>query len=213
MLALAALLFGIGLPETYQREILRRRAKRRGLPALNLAPARSGVTLVEMFRATVLTPFKMFFIEPVVIVITLYLGFNFGIIFSFFISVPVVLHLTYNFSVQHAGLAFISAIVGALLAAFTAVIIDRLAVPRVTKKNLSPLVAIEYRLVPAMIGGIFITTSLFWIAWTASPKFMSPVPISGTGLYVWGNMLVLVSPFTSPTHIPPLVIARTTSCY
>ena len=44
-----------------------------------------------------------------------------------------------------------------------------------------------------MIGGSGVLASLFWIGWTADPKFNSLSPIFGTLLYVWGNMSVLIS--------------------
>ena len=193
MLALAALLFGTGLPETYQREILRTRSKRHNLP-LRLAKAESGITLSEMSVVTIVTPLKMLVTEPLVIGISLYVGFNFAIIFSFFISIPVVLSSVYNFSIQQVGLAFIAAILGALLAALTTILIDRFAYPRALKKSHDGMVAIEYRLYPAMIGGIGIIASLFWIGWTASPKIHWASPVIGTLLYVWGNLSVLVRP-------------------
>lgn len=192
MIALGVYLFGIGMPETYPREIIRRRANRRNLPIPNLAPALSGVTLGECVRTTVITPTKMLFSELLVIGITIYLGFNFAIIFSFFISIPVVLNLTYGFTVQQAGLAFIAAIGGSLFAVFSAIIVDRLVYSRLLKKSHDGMVGIEYRLFPAMYGGLMITTSLFWIAWTAKPTFSHVSPIMGTFLYVWGNQSVLV---------------------
>lgn len=79
------------------REILRRRAKRTGTP-INLMKAQSGVTLKEMSIVTLFSPFKMLATEPLVILLSLYVGFIFATIFQFFISVPVVLNLTYMFT-------------------------------------------------------------------------------------------------------------------
>lgn len=209
MIALGAFLLGVGLPETYTREILRSRARRRGLPPPKLAPAGSGVTLQECIQVTVITPAQMLFSEILVILIAIYLGFNFAIIFSFFISVPVVLNLTYNFTPQQAGLAFIAAIGGSLFAAGTAIIVDRVTFPRYMKRSMDGVVPVEYRLFPAMYGGIMITTSLFWIAWTASPKYSYVSPIMGTFLYVWGNQSVLVSArprFSEPCRLAGVII-------
>lgn len=193
LLALAAYLLGIGIPETYPRAIMTRRAKRRGLPPPKLMEAGSGVTLKDMVQVTFLTPLKMLRTEPIVAGASLYLGFDFAVIFSFFISIPVVLESTYGFDIQQVGLAFIAAIVGSFLAAATSVSIDRLMYPKLLKKSHNGMVDVEYRLYPAMIGGFGITISLFWIAWTASPVIRWPSPVFGTLLYVWGNMSVLVS--------------------
>ncbi len=118
------------MPETYPREIQRRRAKRTGMD-LHLFPAESGVTLKEMSIVTILDPIKMLFTEPIVIGLSLYVAFIFGTIFQFFISIPAVLGATYNFTGQQAGIAFTSAITGALLAAATADLIDRLTTPHI----------------------------------------------------------------------------------
>ncbi|MCJ1250525.1 hypothetical protein MMC30_007753 [Trapelia coarctata] len=193
MLALAAYLLGIGMPETYPRHVLRLRAKRFGLSPPKLLAAGSGTTLKAMFKITVFTPVQMLFAEPVVVLVWLYLGFNFAVIFAFFIAVPAVLQGVYGFSIQQVGLAFIAAIVGSMLASATSIIMDRLTAPSAIKRSHTGMVDIEYRLYPAMIGGVAITASLFWIGWTASPSIRWPSPVIGTLLYVWGNQSVLSS--------------------
>lgn len=192
MLALAAYLFGIGAPETYPRAIMRARAKRLGQTP-NIKPAQSGATISEMIQVTVIDPVKMFFTEPIVMLSTILLGFNFAVVFQWFISVPVVLHLVYGFSVQQAGLAFIAAIVGALLAALMSIMIDRIVSPRQYQNSNNGPIRFEYRLWPAMIGVFFVMASLFWIGWTASPTISWQSPVIGTMLFVWGNLSIVVS--------------------
>ena len=170
---------------------MRRRAKLNG-QSDQMMEAASGVTLGAMLQITLFTPMKMLLAEPIVILVTLYLGFNFAVIFQFFITVPAVLEGVYGFEVQHVGIAFVAAIVGALLAASTCIIIDRLTWPKQMGKSTDGMVAVEYRLYPAMIGGFLITASLFWIGWTAGTVSW-PSPVLGTMLYVWGNLMVLVS--------------------
>lgn len=192
MLALAAYLLGLGIPETYNRTLLRRRAARLSLP-INLLQAQSGVTLGDMAQVTLFTPARMLFREPVAAVITVYVAFNFAVLFQWFIAVPAVLHLVYDFTIQQVGLAFISAIVGSLLAALTSIMLETIVSARLSKSSPNGIVDIEYRLLPAMIGGFAITASLFWVGWTAKPEISWVSPILGTGLYVWGSMSVLVS--------------------
>lgn len=81
MVAFAAYLLGIGVPETYPREILRMRARRAGSD-INLPKAESGVTLGEMAQTTLFTPLAMAVSEPLVIMITLYLSLNFAVLFQ-----------------------------------------------------------------------------------------------------------------------------------
>lgn len=192
MIALAACLLAIGTPETYGREILRARARRNGTN-LKLARAESGETLGEMFKITVIDPLVMLVSEPIVIFTSLYLGLNFAVVFQFFLTVPAVLEMVYGFSVQRAGLAFIAAIGGVILAAFTSILLERLAEPKVSTGGMTVMPSIEKRLFPAMVGSFGIFASLFWIGFTASPMVSYYSPIFGTALYVWGNASVLVS--------------------
>lgn len=181
------------MPETYNRSLLRRRAARLSLPPPKLLSAQSGVTLNDMTHVTFITPLKMLFTEPIVAILSVYLAFNFAVLFQWFISVPAVLHLVYNFSVQQAGLAFIAAFLGSFLAAVTAVVIDQLTTAQMLKKHGDDRIPLEYRLFPAMVGGFIMTASLFWIGWTAKPAISFASPIVGTVFYTWGSMLALVS--------------------
>ncbi|KAL9635504.1 MAG: hypothetical protein Q9164_003410, partial [Protoblastenia rupestris] len=178
------------MPETYPREIQRRRAKRTGVQ-LTLAPAQSGLTFKQMAIITFFTPLRMLVTEPIVIALALYVGFIFAVIFQFFVSIPAVLTMTYMFTVQQVGIAFISAIVGVLLAAATSAIFDRLSVSRHAKTQHDGKIPEEHTMLPGMLGGLLITASLFWIGWTASPKMHFMIPIIGTLVFIWGSALVL----------------------
>ncbi|KAL8939995.1 MAG: hypothetical protein Q9216_003047 [Gyalolechia sp. 2 TL-2023] len=172
IISVGAYLLGIGVPETYPREILRSRA-RHGGHEINLAEAESGVTLGEMAQTTLLTPLVMAFSEPVVILVTLSLSLNFAVLF------------------QWAGLAFIAAIVGALASAVTSSLIESITNRRSGCSYTTSMAPIEYRLIPAMVGSVGMVGSLFWIGFTATPSFHYLVPITGTGAYVWSSMSVL----------------------
>ncbi|KAJ4264190.1 hypothetical protein NW762_005384 [Fusarium torreyae] len=188
MFATMTFAFGSFMPETYNREILRTRI-RYNRSGIKLPCAQSGVTLQEMAHITVLTPIKMLFTEPLVIFISLYLGLNFAVLFQWFISVPAALNATYGFNVKQAGLAFLSAIVGVVLALLTSSLVEAL----LSRQVKAEMHAIEKRLVPAMLGSLLTAGSLFWVAFTATPHIHYLAPIAGTGVYVWGNAMVLIS--------------------
>lgn len=188
---LATFLVGIGMEETYAREIVRTRAKRAGRPH-NLPKAQSGVTLFEMTKVTVIDPLIMLVSEPIVIMSSLLLGANFGFLFQWFISVPVALESTYGFTVQRVGLAFISALIGTLCALVMTVVLDMFSYTHGVNKKMGMMPNIEYRLYPAMIGAPLMMAALFWVANTAKPSVNYIVPIAGTAVYVWGSMSVLI---------------------
>jgi DHA1 family multidrug resistance protein-like MFS transporter len=159
----AALLLVIGMPESYQREIPRRRARQAGKP-IHQDPAQSGVTISQMIRITVLDPVRILFTEPIVALTSVMLIFNFAVVFQWFITVPAVLSTVYGFDLERVGLAFITAIVGALLAAVCNIAIEQISTGMLMKhRGMSMAQTLEYRLVPAMIGQFLATASLFWI--------------------------------------------------
>jgi DHA1 family multidrug resistance protein-like MFS transporter len=181
---------GVGMPETYGREILRRRSKARGLAPPNLPLAESGVTIAQMTTITVINPLKQLALEPIVAMISFTLALNWAVTFQWFITVPIVLQTVYKFTPQQAGLAMISAIGGTSLAALFTIGIEQ----AIAKSCKTPM-AIEKRLIPAMYGSVLIAGSLFWIGWTADPKFHYLSPIFGTAVFIWGGVSVLVSTF------------------
>lgn len=191
ILGLGVYLFGIAQPDTYPREIQRRRAKRNGTP-LKLLDAQSGVTLQDMTVVTLLVPLKMLVTEPIVIALSLEVGFIFAVTFQWFIAIPAVLETTYGFTVQQVGIAFSAAILGASLSTAMSTAID-ISVPHWCTRNHDGTVPEEYRMLPALIGGPLVMTSLFWIGWTASPSIHYLSPIFGTAVYVWGAQSVIVS--------------------
>jgi MFS family permease len=163
MIIAAVLLFGIGMSETYQREIPRRRARRAGRK-IQQEPAQSGVTASQMARVTILDPVRMLFTDPIVGLISVVLIFNFAIVFQWFATVPAVLASVYGFDLEHIGLAFTTAIVGAILAAACNIAIEQISTGRLMKQHrITMAQSLEYRLVPAMIGQFLVTGSLFWI--------------------------------------------------
>ncbi|KAL8811775.1 MAG: hypothetical protein Q9200_001541 [Gallowayella weberi] len=192
MIAFAAYLFGIGVPETYPREILRFRARRLGHD-IQLAKAESGATLIEMAQTTLITPLSMAVSEPVVIMVTFYLALNFAILFQWFIAVPAVLALTYNFTLDQVGLAFIAAVVGAMVSAMTSSLSEKMTNRWNGCTDMASMAPLEYRLVPAMFGSIGMVGSLFWIGFTAKASINCTVPIIGTGVYVWASMSILTA--------------------
>ena len=206
MLGLGAYFIGLGMPETYAREIVRSRARRHGMSHHQLSKAESGVTLREMAQITFFTPLKMLISEPLVILISLYLSFNFALLFQWFITVPAALQSVYGFTLQQAGLAFVAAAVGVVLAAVVVVVLDRILAPRAVRKSkVTMRMEIEYRLYPAMIGAFLMFASLFWVGFTVKPSVNWPSPVLGTMLYVFGSALVLVS-LTRLFHTSALIL-------
>ena len=154
-------LFGIGMSESYQREIPRRRAKRQGR-TLQQDPPLSGATFGEIFKVTVMDPMIGVFIDPVFMMTTFILLFNFAVVMQFIITVPVALGGA-GFTITQIGLAFTTVFAGTALAALIVIMMDQVVTGMLSKRSVPSFATIEYRLIPSMIGTLLVTASLFWI--------------------------------------------------
>ena len=112
-------------------------------------------------------PMIAVFTDPVTMLSTFFLAFNFAVVLQFFITVPVALGskppVGAGFSLVQVGEAFTSAIVRSVAAALVVIVLDQIASGMLSKKGTPTFVTIEYRLIPAMIGPILVTAALFWI--------------------------------------------------
>lgn len=190
LFSLAAFLISIGAPETYGRKILRAQAKRK--ETLPIAPPPTGETVAQMAKLTIIDPLIMLVSEPLVMMIALFLALNFGVLFSWFITVPVVLSSVYNYTPHMIGYAFSSALGGTFMAFLSTAAIDQVTI-RLLIRRKSGNLDVEHRLIPAMVGGLLMIAALFWIGWEAKPTVNSVSPVIGTAFYVWGSAMNLVS--------------------
>lgn len=174
-LAAAVLLVSINMPETYQREIPRRRAryqnKSRAQVVAAQTPAESGTTLAAMIKCTVIQPAIMVVTQPIVCLTSMIMFFTFALTFQWFISVPAALGTPPpngpGFTIDKIGLAFLTAIIGSTMGALTVIVIEQIT-NSINKKKIAqdPMAAfrsVEYRVIPAMLGTVFMTVSLFWV--------------------------------------------------
>jgi hypothetical protein len=117
--------------------------------------------LLGILFITLLRPMKMLLTEPIVAFLSIYVAFNFAVVFTFFASVPYVFGLVYHFDRGDTGLVFLAVGLGCTLAVPTVIIMDRVVYQRQWKRNPGK-VAPEHRLWAAMLGAFGIPVGLFW---------------------------------------------------
>jgi len=181
--------------ETSKHEILKRRAKDRGLPR----PPRPtfNESLSIFFFITLGRPLKMLFTEPIVALISLYNAFAFGVLYGFFASFPYVFLTVYDFTVGQIGLAFLGITLGTTLALVTFAIFDKTLYQK-ARRSLPPgaLPPPEKRLYTAMLASFGIPIGLFWFAWSARSDVHWIVPIMASVPFGWGLCAIFVSGMT-----------------
>ncbi|KAL3488393.1 major facilitator superfamily domain-containing protein [Aspergillus germanicus] len=122
-------------------------------------------------------PLRMLVTEPILLLITMYMSFIYGIVYGLLGSYPYVFETIYGMTPGVAGLAFIGLILGQVLAC--GFIVAHAIYVRSTTDGKGP--APEWRLFPPTIGAPIFTIGIFWFGWTgftSSIHWISPIAAS-----------------------------------
>ena len=185
------------LPETSPSNILYNRAKRlrkatgderlKSQADIEAEQHTSKDDLILLSRAFTLT-----FLEPIVLLMNLYAGLLYGVLFTWFESFPIVFGDTYHFNSGQQGLVFIGILVFATIsvACFLTWINLRL-VPKLKSANFKP----EMVLPPTFIGCFALPICLFLFGWTSRASVHWIVPVISSGLFSIGVVTLFNSLF------------------
>ena len=186
----------LGMKETYKKMILQKRAKKLKVPAPPEGPT-GGAAIKNLITVTLVRPAKMLVVEPIVFFFSLYVAFNFSVLFGFFDSFPIVFGEIYHFNTGLTGLTFLGIGLGCVLGALTTLIVNKRWYNPLYVKSLSEgktgFVTPEHRLYSAMMGSFGIPVGLFWFAWTARADVHWISPVLATIPFAWGNLSVFTA--------------------
>ena len=165
------------LPETYAPVLLQRKAKKIRITTKNQAVRakfeESPVDFKNIVTRILGRPFIMLALEPILLLVTLYTSFIYGIIYLLFEAYPVSFREERGYSLGVSALPFLAIAVGVLAGSIFVAYVTLTTITANFKKNgkLDP----EDRLIPMMVGGALLPIGCFWFAWTSSPH-ISPWP-------------------------------------
>ncbi|KAL9101809.1 MAG: hypothetical protein Q9163_002980 [Psora crenata] len=167
--------FAVGfiiLPESYHPLILQTNARRLRHETNNWAiHAKADEEEINMriiAEKYLFRPFKMFWMEPILLLITLYMGLIYGILYLFFIAFPISFSEERGWNPGVGALPFLSLLVGVILGgAYIGRWSKTTYLPKFQKTG--GRVPPEERLPPMAIGGVVTTVGLFWWAWSSYP--------------------------------------------
>lgn len=176
--------------ETYHPTILEKKAARlrkesgnsslRSKLALNIPPT-------EIFRRSVVRPMKMLLFSPIVLLMSIYISINYGILYLLFTTITYVFMGQYRWSTGTVGLAYLGSGIGMMAGmAVLGVMSDKIIKKHQAKGNVKP----EHRLplILTIPGGVALPIGLFLYGWTTQYKVHWVVPIIGTAFVGWGNL-------------------------
>lgn len=117
--------------------------------------------------------------EPIVTCLAFYASYTYGLLYLTVEVIPIVFKEQRNWRLVTSTLPFLGMLVGLL---FTVIIIiaDQARYKKAVEKNDGNAVP-EARLHTMLVGGLFLTTGLFWFGWTAAPKHHWALPVVAAG--------------------------------
>ncbi|KAL8654466.1 MAG: hypothetical protein Q9226_003425 [Calogaya cf. arnoldii] len=165
------LAFGLDLlflEETYPPIVLQQKAatlRRRTLNwGIHAKQEEIEVDFRELVTKNFSRPLRLLFTEPIVLLLSIYMAFIYGLLYLFLTAYPIVFQQIHGFNPGVGGLPYFGMILGQL----TAGVYIALTQPSYNRKlEANGGVPIpEWRLFPVILGGISFTAGLFWFGWS-----------------------------------------------
>ncbi|EXJ77033.1 hypothetical protein A1O3_10190 [Capronia epimyces CBS 606.96] len=182
------------LPETYAPALLRSRAKLlsqvTGRVYLTAMDARNPLNIRELIKHSLIRPWVLLFLEPIVLSLTLYMSVVYGTLYLCFAAFPIVFQAGRGWNPGVGGLGFMGVLVGFLTGVFV-VIFDNKRYIRWHRKT-NGFAPPECRLPPAIWGGLAIVVGLAWFAATNGPNIHWASPIIAGFPFGLGFVLVFL---------------------
>jgi hypothetical protein len=186
-------------PETYAPFILRSRAsalsKMTGSVYVSrLDAGQPPKTLTQELSVALSRPWVLLFLEPIVLLMSLYMSIVYGTLYMFFAAIPIVFEGSRGWNEGLAGLPFVGVTIGVILATVLSGV-DNKRYVRLSETMAAKGAAVEpeARLSTAMVGSIILPIGLFLFAWTTYPSVHWIAPVIGALIFSCGLVLLFIS--------------------
>ncbi|KAL8704901.1 MAG: hypothetical protein Q9201_001969 [Fulgogasparrea decipioides] len=165
------LAFGLNLiflEETYPPVVLvqkaatlRRRTRNWGIHAKQ---EEIEVDFRELVTKNFSRPLRLLFTEPIVLLLSIYMAFIYGLLYLFLTAYPIVFQQIHGFSPGVGGLPYFGMILGQVSAGIYIAATQPSYNRKLDANGGVPIP--EWRLFPVILGGIAFTGGLFWFGWS-----------------------------------------------
>ncbi|KAH8984843.1 multidrug resistance protein-like protein [Lactarius akahatsu] len=191
-------------PETSASNILYRRAQRlrkvTGNPSIKSASEIAAATMTPRDVAVdiLVRPFSLNFQEPIVLVLNVYIGLIYALLYIWFESFLIVFVGIYHWREQMLGLSFLGIFVGVFMVIppFFAYLYF-VQEPKYNEKGeLKP----EERMPIAIVGALIVPICLLWFGWALRASVHWIVPIIGSSLFGTTSFLLNYLADAYPTY-------------
>jgi MFS transporter, DHA1 family, multidrug resistance protein len=165
---------------------LRRRTKNWGIHAKQ---EEVEVDFNELVTKNFTRPIRLLISEPIILLITIYMSFIYGLLYLFLTAYPLVFQGVHGIKPGVAGLPFFG-LVGGIFIVATYIILDNKNYIKKLQANGGVPVP-EWRLPPVIIGGALFAIGLFWFGWSGYKKSIPWIAPTLSGLFTGFGLLAI----------------------
>lgn len=195
------IVLGFGLPESYGKTILRRKAQRLRKVTGNDKIISEGelenkhLTPREVAIDTLWRPIEISLFEPVVLSINLYIALIYSIMYLWFEAFPIVFVETYHFTLVELGVSYVSVMIGIAIGAVIYIIIIYNAFTKKFLTGQGESITPEVFLPSAILGAVMMPIGIFIFGWAAKADQHWIGPMIGAGAFAFGAFLIFQTLF------------------
>lgn len=184
----------IFIPETYAPAILQKKARKlssgSGKAYVSVLEKNQGKkSPTEVFQRALIRPWVLLFMEPIVLVASLYMAIIYGTVYMFMGAMPIVYNRDRGWSEGIGGLAFMGIAVGIVVGLGYAIYDNN---TRYNKLSAAKTATPESRLPPAIVGAVALPVGMFAFAWTNYPAIHWSVSVILSAPFGFGCVLVIL---------------------
>jgi MFS family permease len=179
--------------ETYEPTLLERKAARlhktTGNKHLRPRTANTDTTPDQLLIRAIVRPIKMLICSPIVLLLSVYCAFMFGLVYLLFTTFPSVFEETYGFGTGVSGLVYLGLGVGMILSIG---LFGKLSDKLLHQPRAGTVARPELRLILMMCSCPLVPVGFFWYGWSAEYRAHWIVPILGTSFIGLSAFMLLM---------------------
>ncbi|EGY20880.1 polyamine transporter 4 [Verticillium dahliae VdLs.17] len=189
----------VAFTETYPPKILQKKAKRlrqaTGNSRIRCALDEENVSIAYVAQVYLIRPWRLFFTEVILVLLTLYQSFIYGVMYLFYQSYPIAFGDERGWDAALSSLALLGIILGVTLGTLIVVVYNERHFKQTYKRNGGTFEP-EVRLPLMIFGGCLVPAGMFWYAWTSSPEVPWPSQVCASILIGCGMYTIFIQCFT-----------------
>lgn len=165
-------------------ELLRRRTRNW---AIHAKQEEIEIDIKELIEKNLSRPMRMFFSEPILLAIGIYLSFVYGLLYITLAAFPLVFQGVHGISPGVGSLPFLGMALGMITSGVVSVSMNGRWIRKYHANNNKAMP--EWRLPLAMVGGVFFSVGLFWFGWTGAYRSVHWIVPTIAGFFIGFGLL------------------------